>query len=117
TVWRKFTESTATCVSQAELCQAAVKSVADIFQALSVTIWLVDEKKERLLFAASTFLSEAKADGLAPQKERLAAAITHLQQHHEPVDIDASGESWAEALRECHPDEFRKGGNRVCVPM
>jgi len=117
TVWRKFTEATASCVSQAELCQAGVKSVADIFQALSVTIWLVDEKKERLLFAASTFLSEAKADGLAPQKERLAGAITHLQQHHEPVDIDASGESWAEALRECHPDEFRKGGNRVCVPM
>jgi putative PEP-CTERM system histidine kinase len=117
TVWRKFTESTATCVSQAELCQAAVKSVTDIFQALSVTIWLVDDKKERLLFAASTFLSEAKAEGLAPQKDSLARAIAHLQQHHEPVDIDASKESWAEALRECHPDEFRKGGNRVCVPM
>jgi putative PEP-CTERM system histidine kinase len=33
------------------------------------------------------------------------------------VDIDATSEKWAEALRRCHPDEFRKGGNRVCVPM
>jgi len=117
TVWRKFTEATASCVSQAELCQAAVKSVTDIFQALSVTIWLVDDKKEQLLFAASTFLSEARADGLAPQKNDLAEAIAHLQQHHEPVDIDAIKENWAEAIRRCHPEEFRKGGNRVCVPM
>ncbi|MBW8865101.1 MAG: GAF domain-containing protein, partial [Verrucomicrobia bacterium] len=117
TVWRKFTEATATCVSQGELCQAAVKSVTDIFQALSVTIWLVDDKKERLLFAASTFLSEARAEGLAPQKDKLTEAITHLQRNHEPVDIDASKETWAEALRGCHPDEFRKGGNRICVPM
>ncbi|HSY16738.1 MAG TPA: XrtA/PEP-CTERM system histidine kinase PrsK [Candidatus Acidoferrales bacterium] len=117
TVWRKFTEATASCVSQAELCQAAVKSVTDIFQALSVTIWLVDDKKEQLLFAASTFLSEARAASLAPQKNDLVDVIARLQQHHEPVDIDATKEKWAEALCRCHPDEFRKGGNRVCVPM
>jgi putative PEP-CTERM system histidine kinase len=117
TVWRKFTEATASCVNQAELCQAAVKSVTDIFQALSVTIWLVDDKKENLLFAASTFLPEVKAAGLTPTKDDLAEIITHLQKHHEPVDIDATKETWAEALRQCHPEEFRKGGNRVCVPM
>ncbi len=33
------------------------------------------------------------------------------------MDIDAAKENWAEILRRCHPDEFRKGGNRVCVPM
>ena len=117
TVWRKFTEATASCVSQAELCQAAVKSVTDIFQALSVTIWLVDDKKEQLLFAASTFLSEARAAGLAPGKNDLADIIAHLQKQHEPVDIDATREKWAGALRQCHPEEFHKGGNRVCVPM
>ncbi len=117
TVWRKFTEATASCVSQSELCQASVKSITDIFQALSVTIWLVDEKKERLVFAASTFLSGARAENLAPQKDRLAEIIQHLQQHHEPADIDVAKETWAEFLRQCHPEEFRKGGNRVCVPM
>ncbi|MDR3459003.1 MAG: PEP-CTERM system histidine kinase PrsK [Verrucomicrobiae bacterium] len=117
TVWRKFTEATASCVSQGELCQAAVKSVTDIFQALSVTIWLVDDKKEQLLFAASTFLPEAKAEGLAPQKHDLAEIIAHLQEHHEPADIDATHEKWAAALRQCHPEEFRKGGNRICVSM
>ena len=109
TVWRKFTEATASCVSQAELCQASVKSVTDIFQALSVTIWLVDEKKERLVFAASTFLSEARAENLAPQKDQLAEIIHHLQQHHEPADIETTQDKWADHLRQCHPEEFRKG--------
>ncbi len=38
TVWRKFTEATASCVNQTQLCQAAIKSATDIFQALSVTV-------------------------------------------------------------------------------
>jgi putative PEP-CTERM system histidine kinase len=117
TVWRKFTEATATCVNQTELCQAAVKSVTDIFQTLSVTIWLVDDKKEQLIFAASTFLSEAKAVDLLPKKEAVAEAIRNLQNQHEPLDIETAKENWTATLRQCHPEEFQKGGHRVCVPM
>jgi len=117
TVWRRFTEATAECVKQADLCQVAVKSVTEIFQALSVTIWLVDDKKEQLNFAASTFLSETKANQLQPAKDRVAETLRHLQNHHEPIDIDAAFEPWVEILRQCHPEEFRRGGNRVCVPM
>jgi putative PEP-CTERM system histidine kinase len=117
TVWRKFTESTASCVGQKDFCQAAVKSVTDIFQALSVTIWLADERKEQLVYAASTFLSESKANALVPPKEQSAKAINALARQLEPVDIDAEKAAWAETLRRCHPEEFRKGGNRVCVPM
>ena len=117
TVWRKFTEGTAACVTQKELCQASVKLTAEIFQVLSVTMWLVDEKKEQLVFAASTFLSETRAETLNPKKQDASGVISTLQKHPEPVDIDSSKEQWAATLRSCHPDEFRKGGNRVCVPM
>lgn len=115
-VWRRFTEGTASCVKQTELCQATAKLVADIFQVLSVTLWLVDDKKEGLIFATSTLLSEAKANGL-PQGQDAIAVIRALAGHPEPVDIDASKANWAVILRQCQPDEFRKGGNRVCVPM
>jgi putative PEP-CTERM system histidine kinase len=117
TVWHRFTEGTASCVKQAELSQAAVKLVTDIFQVLSVSIWLVDEKKEKLMFAASTFLSEAKGAALNPENAEAREMLNALSNHPDPVDIDASSESWAAALRKCHPDEFRKGGNRVCVPL
>ena len=117
TVWRKFTEATASCVSQTELCLAAIKSTTDIFQALSVSLWLVDEKKERLLLAGSNFLSGTRADEICPPKNEVAEMLPHLQNHHEPVDIDAAIEPWARTLRACHPEKFRSGGNRVCVPM
>ena len=70
TVWRSFTEGTASRVEQTELCRAVVKLVADMFQVLSVTIWLVDEKKEKLTFAASTSLSEAEGNDLSPRGSR-----------------------------------------------
>jgi putative PEP-CTERM system histidine kinase len=117
TVWRKFTESTASCVKQTELCQAAVKLVTDVFQTLSVTIWLVDDQKEQLIFTASTFLSETRANGLGPKKEDVAEVMSALRKQPEPMDIDSSKEPWAAALRQCHPDEFRKGGNRICVSL
>ena len=117
TVWRRFTEGTASCVKQTELSQAAVKLVTDIFQALSVSLWLVDEKKEKLIFAASTFLSEARGNSLNPENAESFEVINALSNHPNPVDIDTSKESWAAVLRKCHPDEFRKGGDRVCVPL
>jgi len=49
----------------------------------------------------------------ADVKEMLRA----LQKHPDPFDIESSKESWAAALRRCHPDQFNKGGGRVCVPV
>jgi len=104
-------------VKPADLCQAAVKSVADIFQALSVTLWLVDERKEQLLLGASTYLSETRAERLLPEKNEVAELVQNLQRQHEPVDIDTVKAGWAGTVRRCHPEEFKKGGNRVCAPL
>jgi len=116
-VWRRFTEETAPCVKPMELSQAAVKLVTDIFQVLSVTVWLVDDKRENLVFITSTFLSEAKASELKPQSSDAMEVMRALEKHPDPIDIDASKESWTVVLKGCHPDEFRRGGNRICVPM
>jgi putative PEP-CTERM system histidine kinase len=116
-LWRRFTEGTASCVKPAELCQATVKLTTDIFQVLSVSIWLVDDKRENLMFATSTFLSETRANGIKPKSADTMEMMRALEKHSDPIDIDASKENWADVLKRCHPDEFRKGGNRVCVPM
>jgi putative PEP-CTERM system histidine kinase len=116
-MWRRFTEETAFNVKPAELCQATVKFLSDIFQVLSVTIWLVDDKRENFTFATSTFLSESRANELKLQSADALAVIHALEKHSDPVDIDASSETWAAALKQCHPDEFRSGGDRICVPL
>jgi putative PEP-CTERM system histidine kinase len=117
TVWRRFTEGTASRVTQKELCQASVKLAADLFQALSVSIWLMDEKGENLELAASTSLSGQMADKLRPSREEAAGLIKALRHHLEPLDVEYSNEEWAATLRRCHPSEFEEGGARVCVPM
>ena len=117
TVWRRFTEGMASRVTQEELCQASVKLAADIFQALSVSIWVMDEKRENLELAASTSLSAPMAQKLRPSREEAAELIQAMRHRPEPVDVEYSDENWAVTLRRCHPSEFEEGGGRVCVPM
>jgi putative PEP-CTERM system histidine kinase len=117
TVWRRFTEGTTSRVTGLELCQVSVKLAAEIFQALSVSIWLVDDKQENLEFAASTSLSEAAAEKLKLGRPEAAAVIKAMRNQLDPVDVEYSDEDWAVILRRCHPSEFEEGGSRVCVPM
>jgi putative PEP-CTERM system histidine kinase len=117
TIWRNFTEGTARRLEQSELSEAVAKLVSETFQALSVTIWLLDDSKEKLAFAASTAFSRAKAAQLRLEPPDLALVLEGLRNHPDPIDIDSSKAIWAVLLRRLHPDEFRKGGNRICVPM
>jgi putative PEP-CTERM system histidine kinase len=117
TVWRSLTEGIVSRVKQSDLCQAAVTLMSEIFQVLSVTIWLVDETRENLVMAASTSLSAAAGAELQPQKEEARALLQALQAHTDPLDFETSQDDRAAALRRLTPAQFRTGGSRVCVPL
>jgi putative PEP-CTERM system histidine kinase len=117
TVWRRFTEGMASRLTEKDLCHASVNLVADLFQALSVSIWLMDDKRQNLDMAASTSLAQNVAQRLRPSADETAAVLTALHGRHDPVDVEYSSEPWAVTLRHCHPSEFAEGGGRVCVPM
>ncbi len=116
-VWRALTEGIVSRVSQTDLCQAGVTLVSGIFQVLSVTVWLVDEKKENLIFAGSTSLSAAAAAELEPQKEEATAIFEALQVNRDPIDFENLKDAWAVALRRLTPMLFRQSKGRVCVPL
>jgi putative PEP-CTERM system histidine kinase len=117
TVWRKFTEATARRVERGELCVEIVKFNSEIFQALSVTVWLIEEGQGKLSLIASTSLTEERARELELDAAETAQIVSVLSTHPEPIDLDASVEKWAVALRRLQPDDFHKGGNRICVPL
>jgi putative PEP-CTERM system histidine kinase len=117
TVWRTLIEGTASCVKQTELCQAAATLFSQVFEVLTVTVWLVDEKRQGLIFATSTSLSSAAGSELQPSRDEALAIIQALQNHADPVDIETSDKIWAAALRHMNPGRFRTGGSRVCVPL
>lgn len=117
TVWKTFTEGTASRVDQEGLCRELVRLTADTFHALSVSIWLVDDKGENLNVAASTSPPSAK-DAASPVRTGDAQALRQwFGAHPEPVDIETSETEWAEILRRYHASQFEKGGNRVCAPI
>ena len=116
-VWRTFTERTTRRLERADLCRAVVKLTSDVFQALSVTVWLIDDQNQSLIFAASTSISESSGKNLNAQVGDFNALTTALMGHPDPTDIDSSQAGWAVALRAWQPVEFPEGGHRICVPM
>jgi putative PEP-CTERM system histidine kinase len=80
-------------------------------------VWLIEEGQGKLDLVASTSLTEAAARDIELDAAETTQTVTVLNAHPEPIDLDASAEKWAVALRRLQPDNFHKGGNRICVPL
>ena len=117
TIWRRYSERTAALVDQTELCREVVTLTAEVFQALSVTIWLANDARDEFVVAASTSLSAEKARAAVPTKAEIDAVIAHFEAKPQPVDTESITASWAIALRRWHPSEFPEGGHRICAPL
>ena len=115
TVWLRFTDGTASGGGQEALCRSLVGLVAETFRALSVSIWLVDEKRENLVLAASTFLPVSGARPL--DAERSAAILEGLGRQPDAVAVESLAAEWASFVRAAHPSPFAQGGGRICVPL
>ena len=53
-IWTLFSRRLASVTDQAGLCAVSAKLISETFDVLSVTVWLLDEEKERLIVGAST---------------------------------------------------------------
>src|SRR6266571_7517291 len=116
-VWLTFTGRTTSLMDETDFCRAVAKLVAENFEVLSATVWLVDQDKDKLAFAASTAMSETDANDLANSLDNIHEMIQAMRAHPHPVDIDLARETWVETLKQCNPEYFHKGGGRVCVPL
>ncbi len=116
-VWTNFTERTATQLHRETYCRAVVTLVAETFNALSVTVWLVDESRQRLTFGGSTSLNEDTAGTLLWDGSVPAELLAAVQSGQRPFDLEKSGDPWARTLMQGNPDHFHKGGGQVCVPL
>jgi len=116
-IWTRFTQCMSSVVDQSSLCVAATKLISEIFNVLSVTIWLFDEQQQRLLFAASTLQSEGDAIDAIPDLAGSNLNRTNLGKLPQPFDLEKAKGDWAETLRQMSSTQFRKGGNRICVPL
>jgi putative PEP-CTERM system histidine kinase len=102
-VWRGLTERLASAKAPREACAAGMEIIAETFQALSVTVWLLDEQ-QRWVLGASTSVVEGEAamdqEGLDP------AEVANIAGRGEPFDLEDIPNAWAEGLRAATCQQF-----------
>ncbi|MGI9087621.1 MAG: XrtA/PEP-CTERM system histidine kinase PrsK [Chthoniobacterales bacterium] len=116
-IWSRFTRLTSSVLEPAVLCNAAAQQVSETFSALSVTIWLLDARQEKLILGASTSqASEKPAE--APAEAATPAEIgVGLSTMTGPFDLEKAKGEWAANLRRLSTPHFETGGGRVAVPL
>ncbi len=117
TVWKKFTEATASRVNQSDLLRATATLTADTFQALSVSVWVANEKRDTLTLVSSTSARGSESTNSSRETTPAVDVLGHFQSHAEPIDIETETATWAKILRDRHPAQFPNGGHRYCVPL
>jgi putative PEP-CTERM system histidine kinase len=111
-IWGHFTQGMSNALDEPTLCAAAVKLISSTFNVLSVTIWLYDESKNCLVFAASTSKSEHDVTPLT-----LGSGLAGLPNVLEFFNLEKAKQDWAETLKQISFSQFREGGDRVGIPL
>jgi putative PEP-CTERM system histidine kinase len=116
-IWTLFSRRLANVKDQAVLCSVSAKLISETFDVLSVTVWLPDEEKARLIVGASTARQTSEASGTRPVNAASKAVTDGLRMRSSPFDLEDVNEAWAEELRQLNSTAFPNGGNRLCVPL
>ena len=111
-IWTHVTSSMSTAFGQPAMCAAAAKLISETFNVLSVSIWLLDE--DRLAFGASTSRSASEATAVLQDPHQNFASVGMLRK---PFDLEKARGAHVEALKQISLNQFRTGGNRICVPL
>jgi putative PEP-CTERM system histidine kinase len=116
-VWSRFSHRLATVKDQEELCAASARLISEIFEVLSVSVWLKDEQRDRFALVVST-TGQPPGGGMGRRPVVASSAIAAgLRGRPVLFDLDSVAEPWAEELRRLNPMAFSRGGHRWCAPL
>jgi putative PEP-CTERM system histidine kinase len=118
-LWRTFSDRTSSIVDEAKYARELANLISDSVQSLSVSVWLEQPGRRKMMLAASTSLGTSEPGGVhpAPTEISMEEFSRHVASNPEPFALEDSREKWIEELKRGNPDIFGKGGKRVCVPL
>jgi putative PEP-CTERM system histidine kinase len=117
-IWASFTEKTASVTQTRDLCNAIVTMVSETMEILAVSIWLVDEKQERLSFGGSTVFTDAQAENLKFFGQGGASLIRAMTDLSIPIDLKDRKDDWIDDLKHSYGlEETKESRIRYCVPL
>ena len=100
-----------------ELAEAVVKMVAETLEALSVSLWVVDEQRNSLFWGGSTEFSERRAKDLGLSGEAGTALFLALYNRDMPLDLEEGADERIWELVQKHGDALREAQAKYVVPV
>jgi putative PEP-CTERM system histidine kinase len=116
-IWLLFTQRMSGVLDRNSVCSISAKLISETFNVLSVTVWCVDEQKGGLAFGASTALTARDANNDDGSLSLVGTALPPTGKFALPFDLEEVKDEWAENLKKATAVQFRKGGNRICLPL
>jgi len=117
TVWSDFARRVSRVVEKTGLCKETCGLISEVFNVLSVTVWVTDKSKENLLLGASTSREGREGAGDTVYIPEASEILEGLGKIERSFNLDKIRGEWAEFLRRANPIQFEHGGNRICVPL
>ncbi|MBW2631841.1 MAG: PEP-CTERM system histidine kinase PrsK [Deltaproteobacteria bacterium] len=115
--WTRFTENTSSITEINELCTVATEMVAKTFDALSVSIWLLDKSKEHITIGGSTAISRNMSRGDNLIEENVLRLSHIISRERLPIDFDFSNPVHSKKLEGLDEDFFDKTRIQYCIPL
>ena len=116
-VWMAFTKRTAAVVEEKGLCETVVKMISEMFDTLSVSLWLLDEKRGGLRCAASTVFSETQVRSLPQLQNRTSGLWEALGRQATLLDLSDPEVMKSAQIEPSQVGFFREARIRHAVPM
>ena len=121
-IWEGFTTRTTSVTQTRDLCNIIVRMVSETLEILSVSIWLVDEKQERLSFGGSTVFTDEQVAELKLFGRGGGELIRAMSDQRMPVDLEGRPEEdnddWVADLKRTYGfEETRESRIRYCVSL
>ncbi len=116
--WMMFTQRTTSLLDSKELCDAVVKMVSETFGVSCVTVWLLEENREQLVFGGSTVFPEVQAQALhIATVDGGGALIRVMREKQFPVDFDGTRDDWTGEFYRIYAKSLGEARIRYCVPL
>jgi putative PEP-CTERM system histidine kinase len=116
-VWMAFTNRTGSLVEEKPLCETVVKMISEMFDSLSVSLWLLDEKRGGLRCAASTVFSETQVRNFPQLQNGTSDLVQVLRGQRTLLDLNSPGGVDAAEITPSRADFLREARIRYAVPV
>ena len=116
-IWRSFTKRTASLVQEKAFCESVVKLISEMFDVLSVSIWLVNENQKGFRCEGSTALSDTGVQNLFLELNGSSALVQRLRKQSVLIDLEEPGDKNTLEFDQAHKDLFSETRIRYLAPL